>query len=250
MTCQRLSTRRWWEGSRRASRSGAGTGVVARGIHGFELGECGSSGLASRSLTVDMMEDSLGYMRTEAPLLAPIFRSDGQARLLSTVLLTGDELSLTDLAERAGLAYPTAHREVARLIDAGILSERHVGRTRLIRANGESPLVEPLREILTIVTGPVVILAEDAGGAAYVGYVWALATAGQDVRATLAHTAERALRGLPPNVKQVHLGAGAAGADLAPARRLVAALESNPALAKALPVRYFAELGLPALAEK
>ena len=87
----------------------------------------------------------------------------------------------------------------------------------------------------TPVTRPreVVILAEDAGGAAYVGYVWSLATAGQDVRATLAHTAKRALRGLPPNVKQVHLGAGAAGADLAPARRLVAALESNPALAKA-----------------
>lgn len=37
-----------------------------------------------------MMEDSLSYMRTEAPLLAPIFRSDGQAHLLSTVLLTGD----------------------------------------------------------------------------------------------------------------------------------------------------------------
>ena len=69
-----------------------------------------------------MMEDKLSYMRTEAPLLAPIFRSDGQARLLSTLLLTGDELSLTDLAERAGLAYPTAHREVGRLLDSGIPS--------------------------------------------------------------------------------------------------------------------------------
>ena len=36
-----------------------------------------------------------------------------------------------------------------------------MGRTRLIRTNGESPLVEPLREILTVVTGPVVILAEE-----------------------------------------------------------------------------------------
>lgn len=107
------------------------------------------------------MEDNLSYMRTEAPLLAPIFRSDGQARLLSTLLLTGDELSVTDLAKRAGLAYPTAHREVARLVDAGILSERQVGRTRLIRANGESPLVDPLREILRIATGPVVVLAEE-----------------------------------------------------------------------------------------
>jgi DNA-binding transcriptional ArsR family regulator len=100
-------------------------------------------------------------MRTAAPLLAPIFRSDGQARLLSTLLLTGEELSLTDLARRAAVAYPSAHREVARLLDAGILSERQVGRTRLIRANEESPLVDPLREILTIATGPVVILAEE-----------------------------------------------------------------------------------------
>jgi hypothetical protein len=53
------------------------------------------------------------------------------------------------------------HREVARLVDAGILSERRVGRTRLIRANDESPLVGPVREILTIATGPVVTLAEE-----------------------------------------------------------------------------------------
>ena len=84
---------------------------------------------ARESLTVNIMEDNLSYMRTAAPLLAPIFRSDGQARLLSTLLLTGEELSVTDLAKRASLAYPTAHREVARLVDAGILSERQVGRT-------------------------------------------------------------------------------------------------------------------------
>ncbi|MBA3338917.1 MAG: winged helix-turn-helix transcriptional regulator, partial [Geodermatophilaceae bacterium] len=102
-------------------------------------------------------------MRTAAPPLAPIFRSDGQARLLSALLLAGDELSLTDLAKRADLAYPTAHREVARLIDAGILTERQVGRTRLIRGNPDSPLAAPLREILTVVSGPTVLLAEEFG---------------------------------------------------------------------------------------
>ncbi len=110
-----------------------------------------------------MMDNNLSYMRTAAPLLAPIFRSDGQARLLSTLLLAGEELSLTDVAERADLAYPTAHREVARLIDAGILVERQIGRTRLIRGNPDSPLAAPLREILTVVTGPVVMLAEEFG---------------------------------------------------------------------------------------
>ncbi len=114
-------------------------------------------------MTITMVDNNLSYMRTEAPLLAPIFRSDGQARLLSALLLAGDELSLTDLAERADLAYPTAHREVARLIDAGILVERQVGRTRLIRGNPDSPLAAPLREILTVVSGPVVMLAEEFG---------------------------------------------------------------------------------------
>jgi hypothetical protein len=46
-------------------------------------------------------------------------------------------------------------------VDAGTLSERQVGRTMLIRANGESPLVKPLREILTVATGPLVILAKE-----------------------------------------------------------------------------------------
>lgn len=110
-------------------------------------------------MTIALVDNNLGHMRTEAPLLAPIFRSDGQARLLSALLLTGDELSLTDLAERSNLAYATAHREVARLLDAGILVERQVGRTRLIRSNPASPLTAPLRDILTVATGPAVFLA-------------------------------------------------------------------------------------------
>lgn len=100
-------------------------------------------------------------MRTQAPPVAPIFRSDGQARLLAAVMLIEDELSLTELAERADLAYPTAHREVGRLLDAAILTERRVGRTRLIRANPDSPLTAPLREILTVTAGPQVRLAEE-----------------------------------------------------------------------------------------
>lgn len=105
-------------------------------------------------------------MRTEAPLLAPIFRSDGQARLLSVLLLGDEELSITDLATRAQLAYPTAHREVARLLDAGILVERQVGRTRLVSPNEQSALVPPLRQILQVVTGPVVMISRELGGIA------------------------------------------------------------------------------------
>ena len=103
-------------------------------------------------------------MRTRPPLIAPLFRSDGQARLLSTLLLSDDELSLTDLAERSDLAYATAHREVERLLDAGILSERLAGRTRLVRPNTSSPLARPLREIVLIATGPLPLLRQELDG--------------------------------------------------------------------------------------
>lgn len=82
---------------------------------------------------------------------------------MSLLLLSDEEVSITDLADRAHLAYPTVHREITRLLDAGILVERHVGRTRLIRANRESPLVEPLRQILLVATGPVALLNEELG---------------------------------------------------------------------------------------
>jgi len=111
-------------------------------------------------LTIALVDNNLHHMRTEAPLLAPIFRSGGQARLLAELLLTGDELSLTDLAERIDLAYATVHREAERLLDAGILRERQVGRSRLMSANPNSPIVDPLRQILLVSTGPKVLLTE------------------------------------------------------------------------------------------
>lgn len=112
-------------------------------------------------MTIGIADNIIGYMRTEAPLLAPVFRSDGQARLLAELLLTGDELSITDLAKRAHLAYPTAWDEVQRLRSAGILVDRSVGRTKLIRANHQSPLAAPLRQILLVATGPAVLLADE-----------------------------------------------------------------------------------------
>ncbi len=100
-------------------------------------------------------------MRTRAPILAPVFRSEGQARLLAELLLGGEELSISEVAERAGVAYATVHGEVEHLLAAGILRERKAGRTRMISGNPKSPLVAPLREILLVSTGPVVLLSEE-----------------------------------------------------------------------------------------
>ena len=94
--------------------------------------------------------------------MAPLFRSDGQARLLAELFLSGEEeLNLNELSERAGLAYGTVHREVRRLLDAGLLCERRVGQARLIRPNPESPLTGPVRELLLVAEGPVPLLAAE-----------------------------------------------------------------------------------------
>lgn len=98
-------------------------------------------------------------MRTAPPLTAPLFRSDGQARLLAELFLSGaDELNVRALAKRAGLSYATAHREVERLLEAGLLAERRVGQARLVRPDVSSPLAAPVRELLLVSAGPVPML--------------------------------------------------------------------------------------------
>lgn len=106
-------------------------------------------------------------VRTAPPLVAPLFRSDGQARLLAELFLSGeDELNLNELATRAGLAYGSVHREVRRLLDAGLLSERRVGQARLVRPDPASPLTRPVRDLLLVSAGPVPLLAAELMGVA------------------------------------------------------------------------------------
>jgi DNA-binding transcriptional ArsR family regulator len=98
-------------------------------------------------------------MKTAPPILSPLFRSEGQARLLAELLFAGEsELSVTDLAKGLDLSYSAVHHEVGRLVDAGLLSERRAGRTRLISLNPESPLTDPVRQLLLVSAGPVPLL--------------------------------------------------------------------------------------------
>ena len=78
--------------------------------------------------------------RHPAPPLLPILRSQQQAQILA--LLLGDpdlELSLTEISQRTGAPHPSVHREVQRAEQAGLVTSRKVGNTRLVRANTDSP---------------------------------------------------------------------------------------------------------------
>jgi predicted nucleotidyltransferase len=88
-------------------------------------------------------------VRTKAPALLPIFRSEGQARLLALLLLDPDRAwPGPELQARLDLPEPTFRREVGRLVHAGIVTAERVGRTKVYRAATDSPIYEPLRELV------------------------------------------------------------------------------------------------------
>jgi predicted nucleotidyltransferase/DNA-binding transcriptional ArsR family regulator len=104
-------------------------------------------------------------MRSDAPRLLPILRSQHQADLLALLLLhPEEEYTITELAHRLSLAQSTVSSEVSRLTDADILGGRTVGRARLVRTNTASPLVGPLTELLTMTYGPHVMIADEFAG--------------------------------------------------------------------------------------
>lgn len=88
-------------------------------------------------------------MRTSPPPALPIFRSDLQARLLAAVLLNdGEPLTARELIERTDAKPPTLHRELTRLEQAGLIQHDRVGNAKRYVAATDSPLHEPLRELL------------------------------------------------------------------------------------------------------
>ncbi len=123
-------------------------------------------------------------MQAPAPPLLPLLRSRLQAELLTLVLLTPErEWSLTELAERTEGSVSSAQREMARAEEAGVVSSRRLGNTRLVKA-APSPLTDPLTELLLRSFGPRQVIAEEFAGLAgiesvYIFGSWAARYAGQ-----------------------------------------------------------------------
>ena len=123
--------------------------------------------------------------RQSAPSLLPILRSQQQGEILA--LLLGDpslELSLTEIAARTGAPHPSVYREIQRAEQAGLVTTRKVGNTRLVQANTDSPYYAGLADILTRAFGVPAVLAEvmrDVQGIteAYIYGSWAARHEGQ-----------------------------------------------------------------------
>ena len=100
-------------------------------------------------------------MRTPPPALLPLLRSQVQGELLALLYLHPDqEYSLTEIARHAGVSPKAVHHEAARLVEGGIVLDRRVGNTRLLRAAGDTPLSQPLTDLLAVTYGPLPVLTD------------------------------------------------------------------------------------------
>lgn len=103
-------------------------------------------------------------MRSVVPALFPVFRSPAQAEILAALLLhPAVERTVTDLSRQLNLPQATVSDEVARLVDAELLTARRVGRSNLLRPNTANRLLAPLSEIVLGTMGPHLAVADAFG---------------------------------------------------------------------------------------
>lgn len=99
-------------------------------------------------------------MRSQAPALLPIFRSQAQAELLTWLYLhPGRRFGLTDLARLVRVPLSTAHREMGRLVESQLVTESTLGRNRLVEANLGHPAADALSRLLEVTFGPRRVIA-------------------------------------------------------------------------------------------
>jgi predicted nucleotidyltransferase len=93
-------------------------------------------------------------MRTGVPNALPMFRSDMQLRLLALLLLQAERVwTLTELRKAVDAPASSVHRELNRIEGAGLLDRDASSKPHRFGAASESPLFEPLRELLLRTVG-------------------------------------------------------------------------------------------------
>jgi predicted nucleotidyltransferase len=118
-------------------------------------------------------------MRTAAPALLPILRSQVAGNLLALLYLHPDqEYSLSEAAQMIGSSVNAVHHEASRLTQAGLLRDRRRGNLRLIRADADSLLARPLTDLMAVTYGPLPVITEllrgvDGVEEAYIYGSWA-----------------------------------------------------------------------------
>ncbi|GAA1865483.1 ArsR family transcriptional regulator [Myceligenerans crystallogenes] len=101
-------------------------------------------------------------MHTGHPELLPILRSRVQGSILAQTYLRPDrEYTVGELTEAAHATHGATSREVSRLVEAGLLTDRRLGNVRLVRRGESSRLTRPLTDLLIATFGPLPVLEDE-----------------------------------------------------------------------------------------
>lgn len=99
--------------------------------------------------------------RGAAVTLLPLFRSQTQALVLARLLLGRGEESISDLAVAAGAYKNAVKHEVDRLETAGLVSSRHVGRSRLVSVSADESVRSILFDLVLHTYGPLHVIGDE-----------------------------------------------------------------------------------------
>lgn len=119
------------------------------------------------------------------PELLPLLRSRIQADLLALLYLHPDrDYSISEAARLIGASVKTVHHEATRLITAGFITGSHRGNIHLLRAATETPVAQPLTDLLAVTYGPLPVLTDMLSGIpgiqeAYIFGSWAARYSGE-----------------------------------------------------------------------
>jgi hypothetical protein len=98
-------------------------------------------------------------MNSQAPALAPLFRSDAQAEILARLFLNPEKaFTISELARSARTPYASAHREVSRIIEMGLATSKKRGQAVEVQARRDTAVFPPLAELLSLTYGPSVLI--------------------------------------------------------------------------------------------
>ena len=110
---------------------------------------------------------------TAAPALLPVFRSRLQGEVLALIFADpAAEWTAEDLAQRTGHPRQTVGNELRRLESADLVSARMIGRSKLIRANADSPYFRPLAQLVLMSFGPPLVIGDEFGGLVNVDHIY------------------------------------------------------------------------------
>ena len=120
------------------------------------------TGPGSQTLAIRILNDIIQVMNSSrVPALLPIFRSPQQLKVFAHLLINaGKEFTVPELVRVTEVSQPTVWREIDRLEKAALVTTESVGRSKVVKANEDSPYFSELRSLAMKLLGPAIILSE------------------------------------------------------------------------------------------